>query len=79
MFFSSVTEINRIIGKRMSNICLKVTKNSKLLFSKFKKFVSRSAFGKLQPTQISLNLQTSCRNLQIRGLGAKLCACFLLL
>ena len=45
---------------------------SKLRFSKFKKFAFRSVFGKLQPTQISLNLQTSCSNLKIRGLRVKL-------
>ena len=44
---------------------------------KFKKFVSRSAFGELQFTQISLNFQTSYCNLKIRGLGPKLCVTFL--
>ena len=33
---------------------------SKLRFSQFKKFVSRSALGELQLMQISLNFQTSC-------------------
>ena len=51
---------------------------SKLLFFKFKKFVSRSVFGRLQLMQISLNFQTSCRNLKIRSLAAKLCVVFLL-
>ena len=37
------------------------------------KFVFRSIFGELQLTQISLNFQTSCCNLIIRGLGVKLC------
>ena len=35
---------------------------SKPWFSKFKKFVSRSVFGELQLTQISLNFKTSCWN-----------------
>ena len=52
-------------------------RKSDLLFSIFKKFVSRSVFGELQLTKI-LNFQTSCCNLKIRGRGAKLCAAFLL-
>ena len=40
-------------------------------FSKFTKFVSRSVFAELQLTQISLNFQTFCCNLKIRGLEAK--------
>ena len=53
MFFCSIKETNRLITKRMSNIYLKVTieekwcRYSKLQFSKFKNFVSRSVFGKL--------------------------------
>ena len=46
---------------------------------KFKKFVFRSDFGKLQLTQIPLNFQTSCCNLKIRDLESKLCVAFLLL
>ena len=61
----------------MSNIWEKVT-YLKLQFSKFKKFVSSSVFGGLQLTQISLNFKTFC-NLEIRGLGAKLCVVFLIL
>ena len=59
----------------MANIYLKVTTEtfSKLRFSGFKKFVTRSVFGELQFTKISLNFKTSCRKLKIRGLGAKLC------
>ena len=55
----------------MSNIYLKVTIKtfSTLRYSGFKKFVTRSAFGELQLTQI-LNIKTSCCNLKIRGLGA---------
>ena len=45
---------------------------SKFRFSKFKKFVFRPVFEELQLTQISLNFKTSCYNLKIRGLVAKL-------
>ena len=64
----------------MSNIYLKVAIEtfSKLLFCGFKKFVTMSVFGELQLTQISLNFKTSCCNLKIRGMGAKLCVAFLL-
>ena len=59
MCFSPIKEINRLLSKDMSNIYIKVTKFmfSKLPFSKFKKFVSRSDFGELQLMQISLNFQ----------------------
>ena len=59
----------------MLNIFLKDTIEtfSKLRFSGFKKFVTRSIFGELQFTQISLNLQTSRCNLKIGSLGAKVC------
>lgn len=50
----------------------------KLQFTKFKKFVSRSAFTELQLTQISFNFQTSYWNIKIRGLGTKLYVNFLL-
>ena len=66
----------------MSNIYLKVTRKTdvlKLRFFKFKKFITMSVFGELQLTQISLNFKTSCWNLKIRVLGAKLCVAFLLL
>ena len=66
----------------MSNIYLRVTRKTdvlKLRFSKFKKFITMSVFGELQLTQISLNFKTSCWNLKIRVLGAKLCEAFLLL
>ena len=57
----------------MSNIYLKVTIEtfSKLRFSGFKKFVTRSVFGELQLTQISLNFEASCCNLKVRVLGTK--------
>ena len=83
MFFNSVKEINRLLSKGMSNIYLKVTieKNRgsqnfdfSILFdtSKFQNFVTRSVFEELQLTQITLNFKTSCCNLKIRGLGARL-------
>ena len=64
----------------MSNIYSKVTTEtlSKLRFSGFKKFVTRSAFGELEVTQISFNFKTSCCNLKIRRREAKLCVAFLL-
>ena len=57
----------KLTSKGMPNICYLTF--SKFQFSKFKKFVSRSVFGELQVTQISLNFKTSCYNLKIRGLG----------
>ena len=59
----------------MSNIYLKLTIEkkltfSKLRFSKFKKLVTRSVFGGLQLTQISLKFKTY-GNLKIRDQGAK--------
>ena len=44
---------------------------SKLRFQKIKNFVSRSPFGELQLTQISLNFQTFCRNFKIKGMFSK--------
>ena len=88
MFFSSDKEINRLskktnrlFSKGMSNIYLKVTIDtfSKLPFSGFKKFVTRSVFVELHFTQLWLNFKTSCYNLKIRDLGAKLCVAFLYL
>ena len=68
----------------MSNVYLKfvIVKKltfSKLRFSKFKKFVIRSVFGELQLTQISLNFETFCCSLKIRGLGTKLCVTIILI
>ena len=53
----------------MWNIYLKVNIEtfSKLPFFRFKTFVTRSVFGELQLTQITLNFKTSCSNLKIRG------------
>ena len=74
-------ETNRSLSKAMSNIYLKVTIEtfSKRRFSGFKKFVTRSVCGELQLEQISLNFKTSCCNLKIKGLGAKLYVAFLLI
>ena len=50
---------------------------SKLQFSGFKKFVTKFvSFGELQLMQISLNFKTSCCNLKIRRLAAKLFEAF---
>ena len=38
--------------------------------------MSRSVFGELQLTQITLNFRTSCCDLKIKDLGAKLCGLF---
>ena len=51
---------------------------SKLRFSKFKTVVTRSVFGELQLTQISLNFKISCCNLKITDLEQELCVAFLL-
>ena len=88
MFFNSIKEINRLRKeinrlwcKGMSSIYLKVIIEtfSKLRFSEFKKFVTRSIYEELQLTQILLNFKTFCYNLKTRGLGAKLRVAFLLL
>ena len=67
----------------MANIFLKVTTEKKrhsqnFDFLRLKKIVSRPVFVEFQLTQISLNFQTSCCNLKIRDLRAKLCVAFLL-
>ena len=80
MFFNSVKEINtlrkeinKLLNKGKSNTSLKVTIEtfSKLRVSGYKKFFSRSVFGEKI-------LETSCCNLKLRGVGAKLCVAFLL-
>ena len=85
MLFNSVKEINglrkernRWLSKSMTNIYLKVTVNRKWRtqnfdFKSLKSLSSNQIFWELQLTQISLNFQTSCCNLKIRALGAKLC------
>ena len=76
-FLIQSKKINRL-SKGMSNIYLTVTIEtfSKLRFSGFKIFFTKSVFGELQLTQISLNFKTSCCNLKIRDLGAKTCMAF---
>ena len=76
-------EINTLLSKGMSNICLRVTlkknwRSQNFDFLSLKKFITRSVFGDFQLIQISLNFKTLCCNLKIRGLGAKLCGAFLL-
>ena len=56
-------EINRLLRKGMPNINFKVN------------IEKNSVFGKLHLRQI-LNFQTSCCNIKIRGLGAKLSVVF---
>ena len=77
MFFNSIKEVNRLrkeinslLSKRMSNSYLKVTIEtfSKLQFSGFNKFITRSVFEELQLMQRSLNIKISCCDLKIRGL-----------
>ena len=43
-----------------------------------KKVCLQVSFWEPQLTQVSLNFKTSCCNLKIRRLGAKLCVAFLL-
>ena len=84
MFFNSIKEIktfrkeiNKLLSKGMSNIYLKVAIEKKLTFSK--KICHQVSFcHQLQLTQISLNFKTSCCNLKIRNLVAKLYVAFLL-
>ena len=79
MFFSSIKRIDRLKSKDVKYLlksCYweKLT-FSKLWFSEFKKFVSRLVFREFQFIWIgtSLNIKTSCCNLKIRSLWAKLC------
>ena len=67
-------EMNRLLSKGMSNLYIEVTIEKNW---NSQSFVTSSVFGELQLTQISLNFKTSCWNLKIRGLGAKLCVAFL--
>ena len=70
--------MNRILHKGMSNIYLQVTIETfpKLRFFGFNT-CHQFSFGELQLTQISLNFKTSCCDLKISHLGAKLCVAFL--
>ena len=87
MFFNSIKEINRLrkeinrlLSKGLSSIYFKDTIEtiSKLQFSGFNFFFTRSVSGEPELTQISLNFKTSCFNVKVRGLEAKLCVAFLL-
>ena len=65
----------------MSNIHVKIAiektwRSQKFRISKCNKFVTRSSFGQLQLTQVSLNFKNPCCNIKIRGLGAKMCVRF---
>ena len=78
MFFNSVKEINRLrkeinrlLSKRMSNIYLKVTIDEKIGRSQNLDFLRLKK-------NCHLNFKTSCCNLKIRRMGAKLCVTFLL-
>ena len=75
-------EISRLLSKEMSNIYLKITIEEKNWRSqKFDflgwKICHHVNFRELQLKQVSLNFKTSCCNLKITGLGAKLCLVFL--
>ena len=71
------------LSKKLSNISLKVTIEKKWRNQKFDLLSLKNSspgqfLGDFQLTQMFLNSQSSCCNLQIRVLGAKLCVAFLL-
>ena len=76
MFFSLIKEINRLISKGMSNIYLKVAVEKKWRTQNFDllslKGSSPCQFLGGSNSHGSLNFQTCCYNLKIRGLEAKL-------
>ena len=87
MFFNSIKEINRLrkdrnrlLSKEMSNIYLKVTIEKNWCSQNFDflglKILSPGQF--LESSNSCRYDKTSCCNLKIRGLGAKLCVAFLL-
>ena len=55
----------------LNNSYLEKLTFSNLRFSESIKFDSKSVFGELQLTQISLNFKNLCCNLKMRGLGVK--------
>ena len=71
-------KINKLINKIMSNIrileCQLLLRKNGIL----KKLCLQVSFWEPQLTQVLLNFKTSCCNLKIRRLGAKLCVAFLL-
>ena len=87
MFFNSIKEINRLrkeinrlLSKGISNIYLKINieeKNGRSENFNFLVLKDLSPGHQLQLKKISSNFKTSCYNLKIRGLGAKLCVAFL--
>ena len=70
-------KINKLINKIMSNIrileCQLLLRKNGVL----KKLCLQVSFWEPQLTQVLLNFKTSCCNLKIRRLGAKLCVAFL--
>ena len=73
VFLRSVKEIKRSISKGIKNVPLnsryleKLT-FSKLPFSKFEKFISRSVFRERRFTQILLHFKTSCCPFKTKGI-----------
>ena len=71
-------KINKLINKIMSNIrileCQLLLRKNGVL----KKLCLQVSFWEPQLTQVLLNFKTSCCNLKIRRLRAKLCVAFLL-
>ena len=71
-------KINKLINKIMSNIrileCQLLLRKNGVL----RKLCLQVSFWEPQLTQVLLNFKTSCCNLKIRRLGAKLCVAFLL-
>ena len=83
MDVNSIKDLNRFrkeintLSKRISNIYIeKNGRSPNFAFENLKKFVTRSGFEELQLTEIPLNFRTSCCNLKIKGLEAKLCVAF---
>ena len=70
-------KLSQILANNIDNGGRRIGLRIYVRHCRFKKSVTRSAFGELQLTQISLNFKTSCCNLKIRGLGAKLWVAFL--
>ena len=73
MVFKPIKEINRL-----RNEIKRLLRKGMLDFLSLKSSSPGHVLGELQLTQLSLNFQTYCYNLKIRGLGAKLCVAFLL-
>ena len=79
IFLSSIKEMNSLISKRMPNIYLKVAIEKRWRTQNFDFLVLKcSSPSQFSGSSNSLNFQTSCCNLKIRGRKAKLCVAFLL-